>query len=155
GKNPSYQIVDPMTGVVVSTFTFDLTNKPVSIDYGMGDVQEYPASYIALAGPDMEAIDKGNLMVTGTLPCKTVAGTPTLTCLEPQNSRDSYAIRLLNPTQLFPTPDTNVRAFATSPHSAIGGYTELTPAEFYKFILAADMGVNYYARENNPMLNRY
>jgi hypothetical protein len=153
--NPSYQIVDPMTGAVVASFTFDLTDKPVAIDYGMGEVYEYPASYLSMAGPDMEAIDRGNLMVTGTLPCKTTAGTPTLQCMEPQNARDSYVIRLVNPTQLFPTPNTSVRAFNTTPHSQTAGYTELTPTEFYKLILAADMGVNYYARENNPMLDRY
>ena len=32
---------------------------------------------------------------------------------------------------------------------------DLTPAEFYKLILAADMGVNYYARENNPHSSDY
>ncbi len=153
--NPTYTIVDPTTGTTVSTFTFDLTNKPVTIDYGMGEVQEFPASYISMAGPDMEAIDMGNLMVMGTLPCQTTAGTPTLQCLEPQNARDSYAIRLLNPTQLFPTPDTGKRAFNTSPHAQAQGFTDLTPTEFYKLILAADMGVNFYARENNPMLNDY
>ncbi len=152
--NPTYTIVDPTTGMTVSTFTFNLTATPVTIDYGMGDVQEYPASYISMAGPDMEAIDMGNLMIMGTLPCKTTAGTPTLACMEPQNSRDSYVIRLLNPTKLFPSPTTE-RAFQTTPHSQTAGYTELTATEFYKLILAADMGVNYYARENNPMLNRY
>ena len=153
--NPSYEIVDPATGTTVSTFTFDLTNKPVMIDYGMGEVQEFPASYVSMAGPDMEAIDMGNLMITGTLPCKTTADTPTLQCMEPQNARGSYAIRLLNPTQLFPTADASKRAFATSPHAQVQGFTDLTPAEFYKLILAADMGVSFYARENNPMLDRY
>jgi len=154
--NPTYQIVDPMTGAIVSTFTFDLTNKPVTIDYGMGDVQEYPASYVSMAGPDMEAIEMGNLMVTGVLPCKTVGGQPTLQCMEPQNSRDSYVIRLVNPTQIFPSPS-GQRAFSTSPHSSVGydSGRDLTATEFYKLILAADMGVNYYARENNPGLNRY
>jgi hypothetical protein len=60
----------------------------------------------------------------------------------------------LNPTKLFPSPTTE-RAFQTTPHSQTAGFTELTATEFYKLILAADMGVNYYARENNPMLNRY
>lgn len=152
--NPTYQIIDPTTGMMVAEFTFDLTNKPVTIDYGTGRVQEFSASYISMAGPDMEAIDMGNLMITGTLPCKTTAGTPTLQCLEPQNAFNSPAIRLLNPTQLFPAP-TSTRAFTTAPHSQVKGFTELTSAEFYKLILAADMGVNYYARENNPMLNRY
>lgn len=153
--NPSYQIVDPATGMVVSTFTFNLTGTPVTIDYGMGDVQEFPASYISMAGPDMEAIDMGNLMITGTLPCETTAGTPTLQCMEPQNARASHVIRLLNPVQVFPTPNAGVRAFQTTPHAQAQGFTELTPTEFYKLILAADMGVNYYARENNPMLDRY
>ena len=154
--NPSYQIVDPMTGAVVSTFVFDLTDRLVTIDYGMGDVQEYPASYISMAGPDMEAIEMGNLMITGTLPCTTTGGQPTLQCMEPQNAINSPVIRLLNPTQLFPSP-TSQRAFPTTPHSSVGydSGRELTPAEFYKLILAADMGVNYYARENNPRLSRY
>jgi len=109
-----------------------------------------------MAGPDMEAIDMGNLMITGTLPCKTVGGQPTLQCMEPQNARDSYVIRLLNPTQVFPSP-TGTRAFSTTPHSSVcyDSNRELTATEFYKLILAADMGVNYYARENNPMLSRY
>ena len=100
-------------------------------------------------------LPSGNLMITGTLPCKTVSGQPTLQCMEPQNARDSDVIRRINPTQLFPAV-TATRAFSTTPHSSVG-YTngELTATEFYKLILAADMGVNYYARENNPMLNRY
>ena len=37
---------------------------------------------------------------------------------------------------------------------AVGG-TDLTPDEFYTLILVVDMGVNYYARENNPGLSTY
>jgi len=151
--NPTYQIVDPSTGTVMATWTFNLRGDMVTINYGSEGMESFPASYISMAGPDMEAIDMGNLMVTGTLPCKTVGGQPTLQCMEPQNARDSHVIRLVNPTQLFPTP-TGTRAFATTPHSS-GKYTELTSTEFYKLILAADMGVNYYARENNPRLNQY
>jgi hypothetical protein len=77
--------------------------------------------------------------------------------MEPQNSRDSYVIRLLNPTQIFPTPNAANRAFSGAAHSSVGydSGRDLTATEFYKLILAADMGVNYYARENNPMLGRY
>ena len=57
--------------------------------------------------------------------------------------------------QPVPAPDANVRAFTTAPHSQVGGYAELTPTEFYKLILAADMGMNYYARENNPHSSTY
>jgi hypothetical protein len=156
GANPTYQIMDPTTGTMVASFTFNLTSTPVTINYGMGDVQEYSASYLSMAGPDMEAIDMGNLMITGTLPCTTVGGQPTLQCMEPQNAYNSPVIRLINPTQLFPAPSAT-RAFTTSPHSTVGYKNggDLTATEFYKLILAADMGVNYYARENNPMLNRY
>jgi hypothetical protein len=64
-------------------------------------------------------------------------------------------MKVLNPTQLFPTPNQAVRAFNTTPHSQAQAYTELTPTEFYKLILATDMGANYYARENNPHANTY
>jgi hypothetical protein len=69
---------------------------------------------------------------------------------KPQDARESLLIQKVNPTQLFPEPNQSVRAFPTiTPHSQ-GRYTELTPTEFYKLILMADHGVNYYARENNP-----
>jgi hypothetical protein len=74
--------------------------------------------------------------------------------MNPQDSRNSELMKVLNPTQLFPAPNQAVRAFTTTPHSS-GKYTELTPTEFYKLILAADMGVNYYARENNPHDSSY
>jgi hypothetical protein len=69
--------------------------------------------------------------------------------LNPTDAAGSIAIQKINPTQLFPQPDTTVRAFAgMQPHSAEVGYTELTPAEFYKLILAADMGALYFSRDN-------
>lgn len=152
--NPSYQIVDPVTGAS-TTYTFDLTNKPITMLDESGMTETWPSSYFFMAGPDMEAIEKNNLMVTGTPPCKTASGTPTLQCMLPTDAHDSPAIQLLNPTKLFPQPDATVRAFTTSPHSTVGGYTELTPTEFYKLILAADMGLNFYARENNPHSSTY
>jgi len=153
-NNPTYQIVDPMTGMSTS-YTFDLTNKQITQLDESGMTESWPASYFFMAGPDMEGIEKNNLMVTGTLPCHTPSGAPTLQCMLPTDALDSPAIRLVNPTKLFPTPDTTVRAFTTAPHSTVGGYTELTPTEFYKLILAADMGMNYYARENNPHNTSY
>ena len=69
--------------------------------------------------------------------------------LNPADARSSLAIRLLNLTQLFPV-DPGRRAFVTAPHLPATGQSDLTPTEFYLLILAADMGVNYYARENNP-----
>jgi hypothetical protein len=148
--NPTYTISDPMNPGMMITWTFDLSGRQVTQDYGMGMTATYSASYFSMVGPDMEAIGENNLMITGTLPCKTVDNNPTVECLEATNARGSYAIRLLNPTKLFPTADTAVRAFPGQSHAQLKGFQELTPTEFYKLILAADMGANYYARENNP-----
>lgn len=151
--NPTYQIVDPMTGTS-TTYTFSLKNTPIAMVDQEGMTETWPASYFFMAGPDMEALEKNMLMVTGTMPCKTVDGQPTLQCMMPEDAMDSDVIRLLNPTKLFPAP-TSDRKWATSPHATAKGFTDLTPTEFYKLILAADMGVNYYARENNPHSSDY
>ena len=64
-------------------------------------------------------------------------------------------IQKLNPPTLFPAPGAT-RAFAGNGHlKDLGIATDLSAKEFYTLILAADMGVNFYARENNPMLNIY
>jgi hypothetical protein len=151
--NPTYQIVDPMTGTSTS-YTFSLKNTPVSMVDMEGMTETWPASYFFMAGPDMEALEKNMLMVTGTMPCKTVDGQPTLQCMIPEDAASSDVIRRLNPTKLFPQPSTE-RKWTTSPHATAKGFTDLTPTEFYKLILAADMGVNYYARENNPHDSSY
>jgi hypothetical protein len=138
--NPTYTITDPNDPSSTFTWTFDLTGRQVTMDYGMGMVATFSASYFTMAGPDMEAIEKNHLMITGDFKVY----------MQPEDAKDSIIIQKLNPTKLFPSPDAGVRAFTTTPHSVEEGYTELTPTEFYKLILAADMGVNYYARENNP-----
>jgi hypothetical protein len=69
--------------------------------------------------------------------------------LNPEDARNSLAIQLLNPTQLFAVP-APTRAFPTTPHLLAHGQVDLSPQEFYTLILAADMGVSYFARENNP-----
>jgi hypothetical protein len=97
-----------------------------------------------MAGPDMEAIEKNHLTITGTLKVY----------MNPQDAHGSLVIRKLNPTRLFPNPSTQ-RAFTTTPHLTALGKTDLSPLQFYALILACDMGVNYYARENNPGLNIY
>ncbi len=145
-----YQIIDPKTNMVILDWKFNLSSDPVSVNYGMGMMDNYTASYFTMAGPDMEALEKNGLMVVGNFK----------TYMNPQDSRNSELIKRINPTKLFPQPDINVRAFpSTSPHSQTpGGYDsgrELTATEFYKLILAADMGVNFYARENNPFLDVY
>jgi hypothetical protein len=146
---PGYQIIDPTTGTVVLNWTFNLSSTPITVNYGAGGTETFSASYFTMAGPDMEAIQKGNLMITGNFKVY----------LNPEDAHGSIAVQKVNPTQLFPTANTNQRAFSTAPHSATtgnyGGAGELSAQEFYELILAADMGVNYYARENNPHSTQY
>jgi hypothetical protein len=144
-----YTISDAM-GNVVATWTFNLSSDPVTINYGSADggtPQTYSASYLTMAGPDMEAISKNNLMITGNFKVY----------MNPEDAAGSPVIKKVNPTRLFPTVDASVRAFPTSPHSSVGydSGRELTATEFYKLILAADMGVNYFARSNNPHNQSY
>ncbi|MBA3397266.1 MAG: hypothetical protein H0T89_31860 [Deltaproteobacteria bacterium] len=144
--NPTYTIMDPVTGTSVS-WTFNLTGNRVPFVVGGEDLaSEWPASYFSIAGPDMEAIEEGNLVVS----------TAFKVYMKPQDARGSLLIQKVNPTRLYPTP-TSERAFPTAPHSTAVVYPggELTATEFLKLILAADLGVNYYARENNPGLARY
>ena len=90
-----------------------------------------------------EAIEEGNLVVSGNFKVY----------MKPQDARGSILIQKVNPTKLYPAVTTE-RAFTTSPHSSVG-YPELTSAEFLKLILAADMGVNFYSRENAPGAGAY
>ncbi len=144
----AYQIINPATGAVVLNWHFDLSNTPMTVNYGADDteanMETFSNSYFTMAGPDMEAIEKNNLMIVGDFKIYML----------PTDAAHSPVIQKVNPTQLFPNPDSTVRAFdvaANPPHSMNGAnYAELTPTEFYKLILAADMGVNFYARENNP-----
>ena len=137
--NPSYTISNPTTGSSV-TWTFDLTDRPVTLSVGGTMLTTYSASYLSMAGPDMEEIQRGGLMVSGTFQAY----------LNPLDAHGSMAIQLLNPVQQFPTQDASKRAFTTTPHSVEQSFADLTPDEYYALILAADMGVNFYSRENNP-----
>ena len=141
--NPTYTI-STADGLQSVTWTFNLSGAklPLVID-GEDIAGEWTASYFSIAGPDMEAIEEGNLVISGDFKVY----------MEPQNARGSLLIQKVNPTKLYPAPSSE-RAFTTTPHSSVG-YPELTPTEFLKLILAADMGVNFYARENNPGLESY
>jgi hypothetical protein len=144
--NPSYTIVDATTGAVVLTWTFNLKGDPLPASFAVAaGGGAFSSSYFTMAGPDMEALQRGNLMAKGLK-----------VYLNPEDARGSLAIQKLNPTQLFPVPSSATRAFpGTMPHLIEQGRADLTPQDFYTLILAADMGVNYYARENNPGLNIY
>jgi hypothetical protein len=144
-----YTIKDAM-GTTLGSWTLNLTGDPIpaALAVAAGGAS-YSASYFSMAGPDMEAIEKNHLTITGTLKVY----------MSPQDAHGSLVIQKLNPTQLFPTQlfpnPAGQRAFTTPPHLTALGKTDLSPLQFYALILACDMGVNYYARENNPGLNIY
>lgn len=141
-----YTITDPMTGTSIQ-WTFNLTGGALPAAFAdVGGEPAFTKSYFSVAGPDMEAIEKGGLMVSGNF--KVYA--------QPENSRDSIIIKTLNPKKQFPT-QTSERAFATNPHMAAVGQAgnDLTNDEFYQLILNIDMGTNFYARENNPHMDTY
>jgi hypothetical protein len=142
---PPYTIIDPTGAMAPVTWTFNLSAGPLPADVAVAAGSgAYSKSYFSMAGPDMEAIERAHLMITGNFKVY----------MNPEDARGSIAIKLLNPTQLFPAASA-ARAFATTPHLVAQGRTDLTAQEFYTLILAADMGVNYYARENNPGLSVY
>jgi hypothetical protein len=135
------------------TWTFDLRSGalPPNMAVAAGG-GAYSKSYFSMAGPDMEAIAKAHLMITGNFKVY----------MNPEDAHGSIAIKLLNPTQLFPAGP--ARAFTTTPHltdaaiatkAGVALPADLTAKEFYTLILAADMGQNFFARENNPHSNVY
>ncbi|RMH42422.1 MAG: hypothetical protein D6689_08200 [Deltaproteobacteria bacterium] len=139
--NKSITIMDTETGDM-QTITFDLRGHKV--DYGVGEaiMSGYSASHLSIAGPDMMELerDNPNLVLMGDMPVYAI----------PNQARNSILIQKLNPPQLFPTVDTNVRAFDGPIHPVDVGGEELTPDEYYALILAIDSGVQFYTRETAP-----
>jgi hypothetical protein len=139
--NPSWTISDPLTGASF-TWTFDLRGGAAT--YGVGDemFSGYSASHLSLMGPDMMELEEAGLVITGTIKIY----------VEPGSARDSELIKKLNPVQQFPTQNPNVRAFDVGQfpaHAAAVGQ-ELTPDEYYLMVLMADLGGQFYSRENAP-----
>jgi hypothetical protein len=99
----------------------------------------YSASYLTMAGLDPEALEKNHLAVS---PGYKVY-------MNPMEARNSEVIKKLNPTQLFPV-DPSKHAFAGQGHLPAQLRADLNAKDFYTLILAADMGVLYYSRENLP-----
>jgi hypothetical protein len=152
--NKSYTVTD-MTDMTTFMFTFNLSATPVTVMAGE-EVYTYSSSYVSLLGPSMMFREKsimvtGDALVNGQIPIY----------LEPGNASASEAIKMLNPPQQFPTYSTAVRANPGAPvHPAeVGTYNghngadakyQLTQQEYYLLILNADMGGQYFFRENKP-----
>jgi hypothetical protein len=137
--NKSFTITDPASGES-TTWTFDLRGGEAS--YGIGEIMlsGYSASHLSLMGPMMSDLREAGLEVSGDVPVYVV----------PTSARDSRLIQVLNPPQLYPAPDTDVRAFAGPTHAETQGFEDLSPDEYHLLILMADAGGQYYSRENAP-----
>jgi len=116
-------------------------------------VMTYTASYVSMLGLSM-AFDEKNIMVTGDQGAFNGFITPGA-------AHDSQAIQLINPPARFPALNPADRAFPDKPvHPAeVGTYNghngadmkyQLDDAEYYLMILNADMGGQFYFRENAP-----
>jgi hypothetical protein len=137
--NPSWTITDPESGLS-QTWTFDLRGHEAI--YGVGEMllSGYSASHLSLMGPDMMDLEDAGLVIEGDIPVY----------IRPTDARGSRLIQLLNPPQLYPAPDLGNRAFAGTPHAVAMNGSDLTPDQYHLLILAADMGGQFYARENAP-----
>jgi hypothetical protein len=143
-----YTITDPTGAMMPITWTLNLTGDPLPAKMALvAGGGAYSASYFSMAGPDMEAVEKNHLTITGFGPNQPY--------MKPLDARNSLAIQMLNPTQMFPTPNPGVHAFNAASHLMDKKGVELSQKDMYILILAADMGMNYYARENNPHLSVY
>jgi hypothetical protein len=137
-------LMDEATGEMVE-FHFDLTGGPVDISIGELMITGYSKSYISMAGFMMEDLEDAGIVLVP------ISGTYQPGML-PQDYANSSTHARLNPVQQYPTQDTSVREFApTDPefdslHSGLG----LTANQHYILQLAADMGLQWYARENRP-----
>jgi Hydrazine synthase alpha subunit middle domain len=146
--NPSYTLTDPATGQT-ATWVFNLKGDKVDLKVGNFMLEGYSASYLSLVGPDMEAIAKAHIMITGDLKIY----------MKALDALHSPLMEKLNPPVQYPTPDLATRAFPIATHPphapAVLGH-DLQPIEYLRHIKAADKGANFYARENrtsNPYPN--
>jgi hypothetical protein len=137
--NPSYRITDPATGMFQDV-VFDLRGGVASYGVGEAIMSGYSISHLSLLGPDMMDLEDADLIIEGEVKIY----------VEPGSARTSELIEKLNPPQLFPTVDTGVRAFETTPHMQALGLGDLSPEEYYILILMADNGGQFYSRENAP-----
>jgi len=145
----SVLLVDQATGMSVP-FSFSLSSAPVNIALGELMITGYSESYISMAGFMMEDLREAGITI---MP---VRGTYKPGML-PLDYASSETAKRLNPVQQFPTQNTNVRVMMPGDPNidAVHNNLGLTADQHYILQLAADMGVNWFARENNPHSGTY
>lgn len=127
------------------SFTFDLRGHEVSYGVGEAMVSGYSASHLSLLGPMMMELEEAGITVSGDLPIY----------VRPGAARESLLFEVLNPPQLYPY-DPSVRRYPGKvPHLVAKGRPDLSADEYYLLILMADMGGQFYSRENAPGASGY
>ncbi|MGN6105767.1 MAG: hypothetical protein ACTHU0_11725, partial [Kofleriaceae bacterium] len=90
--NPTYTIMTA-DGTETVEWTFDLRGIKKPLILGGEDLAgEWTASYFSIAGPDMEAVDRGDFVLSPEF--KVYA--------KPQDARGSILVQKVNPTKVFP-----------------------------------------------------
>ena len=142
--NPSYSIMDTMTGVT-QEFVFDLRGQKLNVTIGERATGDFTASYLSLMGLG-EILSDAEIMYIPAPPKQYV---------EPASALNSLVIKMLNPMQRYPVVDANVRAFSDRSstggaitHAAKVGAPELTADEYRLLIMNIDMGGQFFFREN-------
>jgi len=146
--NPTYTVTD-MTTMTSQTFTFDLRKQPLVVTVGEKMTGAYTASYISVMGLG-ELLGDDVVSITG--------GDNQYGYVSPGSAKDSKIIQKLNPPQRFPAVDATVRAFGAGgihPNDVGHPEWELTPEEYYRFVLNVDMGGQFYFRENRDAAQSY
>jgi hypothetical protein len=140
--NKSITIKDTVT-LEETKIVFDL--GPGEATYGVGTtiLSGYSKSHLSLLGPMISRLEdeNPNIEITGDMPVYVVPG----------SSRTSLLFEKLNPPQLYPNVNLDVRFKTGAPvHPVDKGGTALTEDEYYLFILMTDAGGQFYSRENAP-----
>jgi hypothetical protein len=161
GANQTYTLKD-LTDKATYTWSFDLTSKPSALNMANGRMYGYSASHLSLLGPAMTFEEKQIIYVCAQDPMGTMGLCPTpKQHVTPGEARNSNVIKMLNPPLRYPSVDLTQRAFgAAAPHPAEVGTTAghlgtdpkytLTADEYYLMVLMADMGGQFFSRENIP-----
>ncbi|MEO8878619.1 MAG: hypothetical protein ABI461_23720, partial [Polyangiaceae bacterium] len=134
GKQYSVTRTDPVSGQQ-TTYTIPylkLTSDPVTVYYDRA-VHTWPVSYVSLFYPSAMMMDMGTEKITGDVPPMWMV---------PANARGSALIQKLNVKA-----NDGTTAWATGLHDVEKG-KPLSNDQRKMLILAADLGGQFYARQN-------
>ncbi len=135
--NKSLTLTDELGNT--QTIVFDLRDLPADYTVGGEMLSGYSMSHLSLNGFMMGELIEAGITVSGDLE----------PYIEPTSARTSKLFQHLNPRQIYGDPSIRFRPGQPSHPEDVGGQA-LTDDEMYLLILSADMGSQYFSRENIP-----